>query len=1233
MDHTYIIESNRRTAYRQEFEFEKDRTIGTTGVDMPANRWRTTIPTGIKLNVGDEISVEASNINIRGDAGQTMEFTGGETNPGIEPVSDNSVKTKMGFYISNNMEFNFPLPTARHRINTSTANDSYGEPKLQTYTDFAASYPFQGIEGFNSFLSGATDAPDITEIIYGVMDNDPLNLPPMTNAPIEIFHPNSTRFYKLTKEELGLYNQVSTNAGRPITGKTWTELEILEYQDIDLSIDPGFITPSSVGDFLTAQLQGKTGEGDKWTTDEPAIQYSVLPGTNFGSNVNNILAKIKTNDFSTKSYKIFPTTCGDFAQAYYNNTWSGSYAGIPRANVYNTPSPVPTVSGTGYVAQEGHEMFWKNILTANIPQYLTAKMMSNICIKTLPQVNTLEQYAVAKLDGLEDVLFILDGGRPAQGTVDPEVDVPSFGQQLVLIDQLDLITDVAENFVDAYFCKWTNYYAGTRTNYPSTGETLMPPLALNEHYEKTTDIGGNAFLVKIDLYTGITTNIIATKGAVDYLKELVNTNAFPNPDPTYDFLLEKNGTSLLRKAQALVYEFRFGRADDEWTGTTCRQFGGSSQKDLFDVPATNQVNLANPFICNYYSYARANIPGTIGLRGYMEYFNLETPGGVGWTSSPEATNYFDVDIGTFKRMPAYASPYQKDKPQIKYFACWNDRFDPQHPATVAKLPASPSGVPNNGSYFTFKDPKGNYFDTSIFKPTGVGINEQGFAAYGVFLRQTHDDGTPMVKPVWVDPLTPDDQLYFTPYLSLVCAEEINPTIAGWNRAIAVPTPGEMMGVSRSIQDLQLSKIISTQKTIPAQLLTEMINMSYSPTDFSSLVSGTKYPNNQNTSTLSCTPFSYVSYIHIGANQPQISFDNGLGRFKITQLSTAKIQGNGSFSDSFKPVSTTPPGFYTPNENFTDEIITMYKKGCAITQYYAGFQMATAQTMLEIRDITGVAGVLSPYKNWGLPNYAVSQVSDPICPMNSSQSGIAILDIIVPLSLKPTELITLSSWKPFLYQGSLFDKMGFSLEQLLPLYGQQNSLFNRNTQSKYLGYNVSLQDKYNNMVKPATTNAFINGALSLNFAEDSYKTPMENLGAPTWLSPVITIGESDSIIASLIPKKLAYPYLIVHSDIIQSRSTFYGSGYTTTVPAIGFIQRNYDSSDFFYGFASSWRYVVDKSFILNDFIVDIVLPTGRPAPLDDDSSIIFKITKNQQQTIKPPKKDNKKPVHKNKNKEN
>jgi hypothetical protein len=397
--------------------------------------------------------------------------------------------------------------------------------------------------------------------------------------------------------------------------------------------------------------------------------------------------------------------------------------------------------------------------------------------------------------------------------------------------------------------------------------------------------------------------------------------------------------------------------------------------------------------------------------------------------------------------------------------------------------------------------------------------------------------------------------------------------------------GEFFGYSMSLLDGQYAKMFTTQPNIVS------VNLD-----------------------------SYYPVVHAGAINPAIAFDSDVGRFKMTDLHTPLFTGNGIFQDP-------------RNENAPDlTVASVFAKCAAIDQSKVYIPTPTAPTWTKYI-LEGTEPDKVAYDN-PIPTLDYSDIVQGAKhrPTISSQSGIGLLDYYVPtLSKDSNDIIPevskvddinsywskLDAFAPLTFGGTLFDKLGFEIEQLKPMFAKEQNQFNRSNVNLYLGTNQNIKNKQSNMVYPLTTNAYIAGNLSLALTSAVYNsdaTPvtvlMENLGGPAYVE-VKTQVESDALIANNLPSKLSYSYLVVHSDILQQTSSFYGSQRVTNIPAIGYITRNYESADFFFSFATDWAYIIDKPQMLNSFVVDIRLPNGRPAPLDPNSSILFKITKNKE----------------------
>ena len=380
-----------------------------------------------------------------------------------------------------------------------------------------------------------------------------------------------------------------------------------------------------------------------------------------------------------------------------------------------------------------------------------------------------------------------------------------------------------------------------------------------------------------------------------------------------------------------------------------------------------------------------------------------------------------------------------------------------------------------------------------------------------------------------------------------------------------PMAGEFFGRSPSFCDNLLAKVVSTQKVFQAS---EQIP----PAQAASVT----YPVGDveiNTRT-----YQYMPYCMIGADNPTIQFDDTYGRFTISSLHTAVRTGNGVFQNPLKD----------NNDQGAQNSMCAWSRESAIS------------------GTSGLDGLKIDYT--GIIQSAVNN------PLISSQSGLAVQDIFLYTKLG-RQSDGLDPRTPIIYDGTLFDKLGFELEQLLPYVGQRQSDFNRGTYGQYLGKTETFVDKYNTMVAPLTTNAYMSAADQLSMVKNNTGQQMSNLGASAFNQPVFIDAVSDDLVAVNLPSKLDYSYLIVYSNIVPNTQFYGGANGQQKIPAMAYVSRNYSTGDFFFGQETSWNYVVDKEFILTEFDVNITLPNGLPAPIEDNSSIIYKITKPK--TLPPP----------------
>ena len=553
----------------------------------------------------------------------------------------------------------------------------------------------------------------------------------------------------------------------------------------------------------------------------------------------------------------------------------------------------------------------------------------------------------------------------------------------------------------------------------------------------------------------------------------------------------------------------------------------------------------------------------------------------------------------------------------------------------------------------------------------------------------------------------------TPFIAFVMMGVDNPDnlpVADIDKFLPNSPPGDFFGFSNSFSDGEFGKIINTQRVNPkAYGSTQMTTtLKLTNTSYGNYVS--KF------NSLYYNIYDYYPYAVIGASDPTFNFGATSGRFEISSLHTPTYVGNGAWCDVDNPAGADSQAneevaILNGKQSWTSQL-TLTTKLVGPIPFYGNFGLSGAPGDPST-DLNYQTPQTTRYKNGGVPldhtllnnfsgggwlgnttyppQYADSMIVIPwenIGQANeehriiTSQSGVGIINIYVPNtkvnipkylgtlgveSYLNSPGVLLSSWTPNSYTNTLFYKMGFELEQLLPIAPQtQSNSFNRSNFNKFIGYEgQTLMNKSDNMVYPFTTNGYITGTINVlgqnrNWLGFDTITALPNTGLkpaisshpstkepgqynqpgfiglglewgnnrtinlkqlpPTDVYEMFSMGglnsavptkitcESDVLTARRQPKKYDFSYLLIHSNIIQQSPNFIGTNKILPIPAIGYLSRNYSSSDFFYSFDSDFSYTIDKSYVMNNFDIEIRLPNGQFAQIEDNSSLIFKITR-------------------------
>lgn len=1207
---TIIIESNRQSAINEERDNDKDTGLFDSGEDgnTSNNRWETHIPEGLQLDIGDTINLEASMINSRGGGDQVIEYTGlsgKETGEG-QLLTDNQTTFKFSFYVTNNQQFNFNLPKQRHQTSYDFKNIRYGsyaneyKPfgvatvigtlNNQHFYTWEKSYPYQMPEGclVNLKKNNQISLGYEYETLPMAVDNQFYNqyLPSISTGSKRTFSPNEKRFYIGIRQFGGPHYIAVENEPIPGTLKTynyhfsrpWDYLT----RDVDLNVEKGFINPSSLGAQLTEQLHERDGEADNWEEVlEKPFNFDI--GDLSQHNPSRIIP-LNALGVSDKSNIILPSCVG---KPWYRNTnfnilddtdypenindddiksansgnWSCKFFQHSNPTTFNQ-----TQIGHNYLLNQGDATYYSYIMTAR-PEYYKAVTKLLINMETRPASHSIDlgpitnytlytgQRSISSPGGNIPTVLTSQRFPPATNTEGggPIYEAGVMGNAIVLQDKLRETNQLVIRL--------------TRNNVTTPSGEIIDGFIQNQNIPEilcwTPEKGD--FIVTNIIVNSITKGILEEVFR-DYFLVYGDSNTV-NPDSK-------------QYRDSLAIQLNFGRIDDQQS-----EYYDSDNNGKFNPRDGNfkEVNLPTPY-WSFFKEAGFPAPSQYQFAGFQ--FEQKIDEQIKVPAEPNTFNNTEYDTRENPSLPGTGLGLEGEF-YVDYYL----------PINYTPEMAYNGNIPNP-------------FDDSRFQ---VEPNDQLKKEYSLerYINEiwnnipTDNNGLKLAfLPVcWKQSGTNEGADYWfgaTGYkmffFSFIYKTRIPPNFAlsitheDYNKEFPqpLPAPGEYVGLSPSELTCDLSQLCNTQKNNQTIQYPPEIHNNDEPTQ-----EGLFY----------VVPKNYTPYLFVGSNDPLIKFDESVGKFSISQFHTPLKSGNGTFQ-----IPSIPP---SPEPNI-NQIASHFNRGMICKQFRNGYYKQNGD---------GVNIILF--------NDLVSEQNSLI----NCQSGIAINNINIKSTNNSLININVESNK-YLFDNSLFNKMGFTLEQLLPYFGTSQGQFNRANYNSELGFQdgIDLNKKYNNMVKPFTTNAFISSSLMIAFSrllgftdiplesggqfpdpdQPSFFSPVpaQNLGALPPNIPANVSGESDELIAKDLPKKLSYPYLVVRSNIVINPDYIGGKFGYEKLPAIAYITRNYSSGDYFYSFTTNWNFTVDLPYILSKIVTDIRLPNGEPAPIDNNSSVIYKINKTQ-----------------------
>ena len=125
------------------------------------------------------------------------------------------------------------------------------------------------------------------------------------------------------------------------------------------------------------------------------------------------------------------------------------------------------------------------------------------------------------------------------------------------------------------------------------------------------------------------------------------------------------------------------------------------------------------------------------------------------------------------------------------------------------------------------------------------------------------------------------------------------------------------------------------------------------------------------------------------------------------------------------------------------------------------------------------------------------------------------------------------------------------------------------------------------------------------------------GLPLFLAPgsVRDLGAAsleqvaDYVIPRNKPSLYSYSHLVSIRTLWRTHRTILGRT-RTSIPAVGYVSKSFVTGNYIYGQESPLVFTVERPYHISDILVDIRLPDGRPANLDPNSTVIFRVVKSK-----------------------
>jgi hypothetical protein len=338
--------------------------------------------------------------------------------------------------------------------------------------------------------------------------------------------------------------------------------------------------------------------------------------------------------------------------------------------------------------------------------------------------------------------------------------------------------------------------------------------------------------------------------------------------------------------------------------------------------------------------------------------------------------------------------------------------------------------------------------------------------------------------------------------------------------------------------------------------------------------------------------------YVGANNPKLLYDSTEARFLFQDLHTPEVTGQIGYGAGD---TATVPDVTQPADNTTQGRQIVYKINKRVTKY-------TYSPDLRPYDSEFTAKYSYPIEDFNDHNASVFERD--ISYMNRNIQPWSIIDS--PCGVYINDF----GYTKEQFSTGLWGILGWTYESLQAnTTGENNRLQRVDNTNRNL---LSIPTTNSDVVSSDTRNYIVNQYGAVYFTQQ-LPTPSVvggnrnnnhvTAGRQQFTPPITQATTSIGLYAPNLPRKMLKPYYCIRSDIIDKPHYLGGEDNEAKLPVVAVCDKQYSSTDFVFSNESDYVFTITKKKTITSITTSIHDPNQKFANVNNDSAVIYKISKN------------------------